>query len=537
MGIQNILFVGSYAREEVKEIKEQTQATNEEVKATKEEVKESKKQTGLLSVLPAILRERFIYGKGKSSKSRTQKIVFQGGGGGGSSTEPNPLVRNPRGFTFLLMVLYFFATIVFKFLPFDWVFFIFGSFAVYSILSWKLGHFIITVLIFSLVYAATTEDIRLILQTKFESARENFDIKNPISSFKELLYPSWDNPNIAETEPQKGIQFLSFEASDTFQEGKPARLDAKIKIDGFYNPNMQTYEDPTVSFSCYEEDRDGKRVQEGEVYVNDQSGNLNVPKKATSTHFVSCRFPKGLKFHVLQTPFNWQGILDRGEGTEVGNRLYMKKRIVIEAQTRMLQVAGLKLWTVQEAEAPDDILQVPSVKNDPTFDKSDETSIPQCKRGCNGPYLLTMGTGKMPLTESNYPNLRVGFVKNELRFGTIARLNSLQLTYPESLGVEFYTTQERSACDFTGGQAMTLREDRLEAVNAYLLQLFNLNTAAQDQITIPLSFQCEYRVTQPPEHLGAYELTARADYDVVIRKSGLADIYREKELAGVNALA
>ena len=521
MGIQDIL--APHNREVTEELRE--------------EVKESKKQTGLLSVLPAILRERFIYGKGKSSKSKTTKVVVQNGGGGGSSTEPKPLVRNPRGFTLLLMILYFFSTIVFKLLSFDWVIFIFGSLAVYFILSWKLGHFIVTALVFSLLYTATTEDIRLMLQTKFESARENFDIKNPLSSFKELLYPTWDNPNIAETEPQKGIQFLSFEASDAFQEGKPVRLDAKVQIDGFYNTDTQLYDDQIVLFSCYEEDRDGKRVQEGEVYINDKLQSLNVPKKATSTHFVSCRFPKGLTFHTLQTAFNWQGILDRGEGTEVGNRLYMKKRIVLEARTRMLQVAGLKLWTVQEAEAPDDLLQIPSVKNDLTFSTSDETSIPQCRRGCGGPYLLTMGTGKMPLTESNYPNLRVGFVKNELRFGTIARLNSLQLIYPESLGITFDALQERSTCDFTGEQAMTLRDDSLKTVNTYLLQLFNLNTTTQNQITIPLSFKCEYRVTQPPEQLGAYELTARADYDVVIRKSGLVDIYREKELPGVNALA
>lgn len=516
--------------------KEVVKAEEAQTKATKEEVAESKKQTGLFSSFGSILRERFIHTSGRD-RSRTTKIVFpNAGGGGGSGTEPNPLVRNPRGFTILLIVLYLFATLVFRLISFDWVFFIFGSLAIYFFLSWKLGHLIITALFFSLIYAATTEDILLLGQTKFETLREKFDIKSPLASFKEMLYPSWKNPNVVELEPQKGIQVLSFATTDAFKEGMPARIEAKVQVDGLFNQETQQYEpNQVVFFSCYEEDRDGKRIQ-GQVYVNDRIQFLTVPQKATSTHFVSCRFPEGLQFHVLQTAFNWQGILDRGEGTEIGNRLYMKKRVILEARTRMLQVAGLKLWTVQEAEAPEDISQVPSVNNDPTFDKSDETSVPQCKRGCGGPYFLNLGTGKMPLTESSYPTLRVGFVKNELRFGSIARLNNLQLSYPAPLGIAF-DTPPQAPCDFIGDQVMTLREEKLKSVNTYLLQLFNLNITEQDQITAPLSFTCDFKITEPPAHLGAYELTARADYDVVIRKTGLIDIYREKELTGVTPLA
>ena len=187
---------------------------------------------------------------------------------------------------------------------------------------------------------------------------------------------------------------------------------------------------------------------------------------------------------------------------------------------RMMQQTGLKLWTVTDAEAPEDITKVTS---DPSLD-SDGRSKPSCKRGCGGPYFVTLTTGVQPITEEKEPVFRVSFVKNEHRLGSIAKLNSITFLTPEALGITFLTQQASSPCDFTENKM--LPQERVKKVNDYLIEHSKL-IGSSEETPLSLEFSCGYRVERPLERLGFHEVSVRADYDILVQKRTLVDVYRE----------
>ncbi len=448
-------------------------------------------------------------------------------------------VRQPFGTTLLLICLYLaFSVWPFQVLPVFSFFTIFwAAFVLYLFFSKNYMFAVIFIIAFPLFNYAFAQDLFAEGQLVSDNLKEKISIGNPIDAFKGLIYKNygtWGNPDIVEQEPQKGIQILTFATNTVFKEDKAVRIDAKVQIDGLYDPLTEQYEAQNVFFSCYEEDRAGKRVQDGEIYVDDypakKSLDGNDLKKATSTHYVACLFPKGIRIQTTGAPISGT-IWGVEEGTEVGNKIITKKRVVFEARSRMLQIAGLKLWTVQKVNAPEDITKI---VNDPTLD-ADGRSKAQCKRGCGGPYLLSLSTGVMPITEEKSPLLNVYFVKNQNRFGTLAELHSLQIIFPQALDAELGLEGLQTPCDFSPDKA--LRDDKLKSVNQQLVDALNI-TATDQQPSLPLEFQCGYKINNPLEKLGFHELTARADFDVVIRKRGLVDVYREKPTtSGGNNLA
>ena len=447
-------------------------------------------------------------------------------------------VNNPFGTAFVVLLIYLSVSVwpfpIFPFVNFWIILALFLAVWAWGAGStwvfWFLAIFVLVTPFFGL--SGFTQDLLSGGKIKADELRETIGLTNPIEGLKAKFYKTygWTNPDIVEQEPQKGIQILSFATTEAFKEGKPVRLDAKVQIDGFYDPELGQYERQVVTFSCYQEDRNGKRIPggDGEIYIKDtKKSDLPVPAQSQSTHYVSCRFPNGMKIEQTETPVAGS-LFGVEEGTVIGNRIVTKKRVVLEARTRMLQVAGLKLWTVVDALAPEDITKV---VNDPTLE-SDGRSKPQCRRGCGSPYFMRLTTGVMPMTEAKSPVLDVTFFKNEQRLGTIERLHRLSIHFPDELGVELVESSEVTgvSCDFTGDSSnAVLSSERLKAANEQLAQaLKQAETSSAEQLSLPLEFSCGYQVTQPLERLGAQDITARADYDVVIRKRGLVDIYKEK---------
>ncbi len=469
-----------------------------------------------------------ITGKGPEYSTGYQKAL-------GEQAYRRQLVAQPFGTTVLLVILYLaFSVWPFPFLPaFNFLTLFWAGFVLYLMFSRNYMWGIIFIIIFPLFNYAFAMDIFSTGQVFGEGLRERISFTNPIENFKGWIYGTygtWKNPDVVEQEPKKGVQILSFATNDLFKEETPTQIDAKIQIDGFYDPLLERYEEQQVSFSCYEEDRQGKRVQEGEIYVDDEPQLSIIVDEATSIHYASCRFPQGMKIQTTDTPVAGS-LFGVEEGVEVGDKIVTKKRVVFEAHSRMLQVAGLKLWTVTKANAPEDIT---SVVNDPTLEK-DGKSRPQCRRGCGGPYFVTLTTGVMPITETKSPRLQIAFTRNEQRFGTLERLNSVRLFFPQELSFQLGKTadEQPTSCDFdTGGD---LLPDRLKTANQRISALVNFTS--DDAPSLSLDFSCGYQVGSPLDKLGFHEISVRADYAAVIRRRGLVEVYRDKPVTGGENLA
>ena len=446
-------------------------------------------------------------------------------------------VQRPLGTTLMLVILYLaFSFWPFPFFPvFNFFTIFWAAFVLYLFLSRNYMWCIIFIIVFPLFNYSLAMDLFSQGQLLSDDLKEKISIKNPLEAFKGLIYKNYgnfNNPDVVEKEPQKGIQILTFATNEVFKESKPVQIDAKVQVDGFYNSETQRYEEQNIAFSCYQEDNKGNKIPntDGTIYIQDKPSNsIHItPEQAerTTIHYVSCRYPQGMELIYTGTPVTGT-LAGVEEGVEVGNRIVTKKRIVMEATTNMLQIAGIKLWTVEDINAPEDITQV---VNDPTLD-TDGRSKAQCKRGCGGPYFLTLSTGVMPITELKSPIIRVSFLKNANRFGAIAKLNSLRIIFPESLGVTLGIEGEQTICDFDGQNIqMTLKDEALKQMNTQLTNQLSITDATQLP-SLP-DFQCSYTVGQPLEKLGFHEVTARADYTFVIRKRGLVDLYKEKTLSG-----
>ncbi len=476
---------------------------------------------------------------------RTQQkfIIQQQGGSGGDSSFSRErakravrqqLVTNPIGATILIIFVYGFLLLMFpntfSWMWVGWISFMILGMGLFLILDGQAWLGITLILVAAiLLNFGTVADLEAGLQVWLQDVRETVSITNPVTSLKAKWYRTYDitiDPTVAEQEPKKGIQILSFSSSEFFKEKTPAQIDAKVQIDGLFDSLTGRYERQTVFFSCYEENNKGARVQEGIIYIDDKPRDrLEGFEQEMSIRYVSCRFPQGMTLQTSDAPV--LGALTRSEeGTEVGNKIVTKKRVVFEAHTRMIQIGGLRLWTVQDASAPEDITKVVT---DPTL-QSDGRSSPVCRRGCGGPYLLAMSTGVMPMTEAKSPRFQITFVKNQQRYGTIELFHSLRLILPQELDIQLGRTadDQPTACDFDDSK--NLLSDRLKDANKKIVQL--LNTTAAEESTLSLEFTCGYHVGNPLEKLGFKDVSARAEYDVVIRRLGLVEIYKDKPKEG-----
>ncbi|GEM_PF-3467133 len=472
--------------------------------------------------------------------SSQQKIIIQqqsGGGGSGDSSlrreRAKRLVReqrvvNPLGAMALIIFIYGFLILLFPG-TFSWMWVGWINFVILSVGGFLIfngqAYFGITLILVAaiLLNFGAAGDLEAQIQVWLQDIREKIGITNPLTAAKAKFYKTYrnfNNPDVVEPEPVKGIQILTFTTNEVFKEKTPVQIDAKVQIDGLYDSLTGRYERQTVFFSCYEENRKNERVQEGIIYINDKPlDRLEGFDQSTSTRSISCRFPQGMTIQMSEAPV--LGALTRlEEGTEIGNKIVTKKRVVFEAHTRMIQIGGLKLWTVQDASAPDDITKIVS---DPTLHE-DGYSSPVCRRGCGGPYFLTLSTGVMPITEAKSPRFKITFVKNQQRYGTIELLYSLRLLLPQALEIQLGKTadEQPTACDFDDSR--NLLPDKLKEANKRIVELLNTT----EESTLSVEFSCGYHVGNPLEKLGFHDVSVRAEYDVIIRKLGLVEVYKDK---------
>tara|TARA_Y100000310_G_scaffold1020_1_gene1405 strand:+ start:4688 stop:6361 length:1674 start_codon:yes stop_codon:yes gene_type:complete len=355
-------------------------------------------------------------------------------------------------------------------------------------------------------------------------------LENPFGGLQEKFYASYGsfkNPRVTEEIKKKGIVFERFKADDQFQEGEPASLTATVTIEGF--KDLQTTQ---VAFFCYEQSVDGDVITEGVIYVDysDKPQNvltIQLQEEETSTHEISCLFPKG-----LTTGKAGESFLD--EGQIIGNKKYTKKRIVIEAQTKFSQITSLKLFNVEhehlkrttlpQGEDIEPETQLPGQRK-PTQPLGVRFGvIPSCTSGCGSPYALSVITGVQPITELKKPRLTVELRKQPNIFGILAKIDSLQLTIPN--GVEL--VNEPLPCEFEGGNA---NAKKLEDINEKLEKTIKQQRIDQE-ITIPLiNFKCHYKIPNPEQQMRFKLLEARAIYDVIIRHRTDLNLYKELELS------
>lgn len=365
-------------------------------------------------------------------------------------------------------------------------------------------------------------------------------VTNILNKIKSYFFPSlaWNNPDIVEEEPKKGITFKYFLPDEKyFAEGERASLTAEVLVDGLYNAESGSYQSFPLQFSCYEQQFDGSVGRIGEIYVDDSETPLDsavtVPAQAQSTYSVLCLFPQGLviaKTNVTLSKINLSAFnlgdytrAEIAEGVTLDNKVLSEKIIVLEAKIQFSQTASLKLYTVQESEKPE---QLKKVVEDP-YVLSDGRVRPRCISGCGGPYLLSLSTGVQPITETKQPKLVLELRKDSGAVGFIERIESLAVALPE--GVNFVNTPT-FPCDFNG---FSVQQEKLNIINAQLGKLLTLRRKGGEEQQDPsIKFQCNYKIDQPSEQLRAKIVQARAIYSVLLRK--LTHVQISRDLATQN---
>ena len=439
---------------------------------------------------------------------------------------PFPLIPSPLDFPFLAAMF---------------------TFAYY--LFWR-GQGMLTVILLLIIpflmSFSTSQDAFQVVREFTDDIKEKINFKNPLDFAKEQIYTSvgeWKNPKSLEITSKKGIEFVSITQDFSYDLPETALVEARLKVDGFKNPQTDQYEKATLELSCYEKHKiTGQRLAQGKIIINDYETNLlTVPPAASSNHLITCFFgsiplnqsltpsSNGTAFEETDIGYLFFGNQSL-EGTEYEDRIIAKKPIVIEAKLKRAQTSSTKLWTVQAQQlqrfTPEQLFKT---QNDPDFVLRDGNYFvqPRCLSGCGGPYGLSITTGSQPITETKTPRLNVELIKQKDHFGLLTHLHHLSLAIPDSVTLQSGGSSSIPfPCDFTG---ITLKTERRNKMNQRLQEATDkARTSGKDQKT-SIKFSCPYTVTNPSQTVGFTTLQVRAVYDVVVQGTLLAEVYKYKD--------